>query len=739
MKKFFVVMVLFLNLLSLGSQSLLHVVKIDSTLLTFPVLTIDSVKVNATHTQLQVFQGGMFLAIPVQEVRDMYFTSATDTVTIAYSGSTATVFNPFENKGVTVDIQGGDVVVRSRVTHTEIVYQLKGTTSSGSFKVYSDYRLKLVLSGVSLSNEKGPAINIQSKKRIQVNTAPGTLNTLADGSNYVSSSEDQKATLFSEGQLILGGSGQLYVSSVSRHAICSDDFIQIDSGNIHVSTAGKDAVHSNDNLVVNGGVITMNAQGDGFDSELGNVQINGGDITCLVVASDAKAIKAERSILIQGGKINLKLTGSQTKGLKAKQLIAMDAGTLHVESSGAVVLSAIGKGFDPSYCTAIKCDSSVVVTGGEMMFNQTGVGNKGISAGNNIVVSGGKIHIIQTGNGATYVNATGVTDSYNATCITSDGDILLTGGEVTTHSSGSAGKGISANGKLTIGGNMAGVPVLNSTTTGSSILVSGKDYALPKTIKCDGALTIHQGNITVSSANDGLKSETSITIFGGNTTISRSFEGIESKLIHLAGGVTNVNATNDGLNTTMGTTVGGTNQNDNSLLTLSGGTHYITATSGDAIDSNGTIVMTGGFALANGPMTGVEESIDTNGSFTMDGGTFIGIGSNSQMTKAMNAASKQGNMFLSTNTVVSSTTLMTITINNQHNLTFKPKHGGYKFLISSPAMLKGASYVIYTGGTYSGGTSEHGFFKDGVFVNSGATIRKSGTLLTTGTVNSLTF
>jgi hypothetical protein len=40
---------------------------------------------------------------------------------------------------------------------------------------------------------------------------------------------------------------------------------------------------------------------------------------------------------------------------------------------------------------------------------------------------------------------------------------------------------------------------------------------------------------------------------------------------------TNVTASNDGLNATMGLQAGGTESNDNSLLSISGGTHFVNA------------------------------------------------------------------------------------------------------------------------------------------------------------------
>ena len=163
-------------------------------------------------------------------------------------------------------------------------------------------------------------------------------------------------------------------------------------------------------------------------------------------------------------------------------------------------------------------------------------------------------------------------------------------------------------------------------------------------------------------------------------------------------------------------------------------------TNGDAIDSNGNVEITGGTVIANGPLSGVEEAVDFNGSFNMKGGLFIGAGSNSNMTKTMSTTSTQANMFISSNSVVSSATLFHIQDSNGKDLlTFKPKNGGYKFLFSSPSLTKGSSYSIYTGGSYSGGSSNNGLYSDGTYSTSGASLKKTVSLSSSTTVNTISF
>ena len=160
-------------------------------------------------------------------------------------------------------------------------------------------------------------------------------------------------------------------------------------------------------------------------------------------------------------------------------------------------------------------------------------------------------------------------------------------------------------------------------------------------------------------------------------------------------------------------------------------------TNGDAIDSNGNIVITGGLTIANGPSSGVEEVADFNGTFSMNGGIFIGAGAKSNMNKTMSASSPQPNMYLTSSSTISSSPFIDIRIGTADVITFKPKYGASAFLLSCPEMSKGASYSIYTEGSYSTTTNIRGYYTGGTYTP--GTLKKSGTLSTSNTVNSVSF
>lgn len=738
MRKYILLYLALVSSVTLLAQEKIYIHKSDKTSTEVKISNIDSIYFSTDGSKAYFRISGLLSEYAVSVIDSVSFIDYSSTIFVTYNGTTASVVNPLANNGVSVTVKGADVTVNSTSENTEINYSLKGTATEGMFKVYSTSKFNLKLNGVSLTNSDGPAVNIQSKKKCNITLEEGTTNTLADGSTYAATTEDQKSTLFSEGQIDFDGTGSLSVKSNSAHAICSDDYIDIQNGNITVSGATKDGIHANDYFEMSGGTLNVTSTGDGVESE-GYVLITGGSLTSINNSADAKGLVCDSTLTISGGTINLTLGGNQSKGIKAAQKMIFSGGDITIKNSGGVALVTASSGFDPAYSCGIKADTNVEINGSKITIVSSGAGGKGISATGNIRITSGTVNVTTSGAGATYKNSTGATGSYSAVCLNADGNMSITGGNVTNSSSGSGGKGIKANGTITIG-DASNSPTLTLTTSGAKFVVSGSDYNHPKTMVSDGTITIKNGIINISSTDDGIHSEASVVFDGGSTTISKSYEGVESMYIYMNGGTLDLTASNDGINTTKGTTSGGTEQNDGSCLYVKGGTLIASCSGGDAIDSNGNLEISGGTVIANGPNSGVEEAVDFNGTFKMTGGLFIGAGSNSNMTKAMSTSSTQANMYISSTAVISSSTLLHIqNASGTDVLTFKPKNGGYKFLFSATSLTKGGSYSIYTGGSYSDGSSNNGLYTGGTYSTTGATLKKTVSLSASSTVNTISF
>ncbi len=293
------------------------------------------------------------------------------TVSVSFSGTSATVTNSVT--GVSVSQSGADVVITSTVEGVE--YLLSGTTTSGSFKIYSDYKFKLTLNGVDITSSSGPAINVQSHKRVFAVLADGTTNKLTDSKSYASSTEDQKACLFSEGQLIFSGSGSLTVTGKYKHGICSDDYVLVRSGaTVTVAAAATDGIHTNEAVLIDGGTVTITSTDEGINCEEGVVTINSGAVTITTTAASAKGIKGYGNVTINGGDIVVTTKGGDgSEGIESKSILTINDGNIAVTS----------------YDDCINATGSLVINGGTIYCYSSN--NDGIDSNGTLTITGGLI------------------------------------------------------------------------------------------------------------------------------------------------------------------------------------------------------------------------------------------------------------------------------------------------------------------------------------------------------------
>ena len=277
-------------------------------------------------------------------------------VSIAYDGNTATLTGDVDK--VTVSRNDADVIITSTISKY-LQLTLSGSTTDGSLLVYSRTKYGMVLNGVSINNQRGPAINNQCSKALYLTLADGTVNTLTDGTTYTDApinSEDkaidQKATLFSEGQIYFQGTGTLSVNGNAKNGIASDDYIVFEEGtiNVSVSSTGTNGIKVNDGLTINGGTLTIG-----------------------VTAHGARGIKSDSYTTIAGG-------------------------TTTITTKGDCKIETTDEGVDDTSSAAgIKCDSLFTMSGGELTITSSGDGGKGINCSQNVEVSGGTLTITTTG------------------------------------------------------------------------------------------------------------------------------------------------------------------------------------------------------------------------------------------------------------------------------------------------------------------------------------------------------
>ena len=426
--------------------------------------------------------------IPTDDNDYVENTKFSRSVSIVFNENGASFSGDIDGTGILVNNDGANVVITS-TTSDFVAYTVSGSTSDGSLKIYSNKKFKLELAGVSITNSTGPAINIQSGKRVFVVLADGTTNTLTDGSIYTDyvSEEDMKGCFFSEGQLIFSGKGSLTVNSnctsakkwdadalqfesVTSSGIRSDDYIVIrPNTNIYVEASAGNGIKGNDALSIYGGVVNVKASG-----------------------SAAKAISTDGHLLISGGRTTAVVSGSAAY------------------ASGEVSGSA-----------GVKTDSTFTITGGELYVKNTGKGGKGISVDMTTSFQGGTVAVITTGTTYSYGS-----DDSKAKGIKADGNLEISGGSIKVRTLGGEGcEGIESKGKITI-------------TDGATQV-----YAYDDALNSKYDLYINGGLVYAQSQNnDAIDANQNLYINGGTTialgagTPENPLDAAEGYNIYINGG-----------------------------------------------------------------------------------------------------------------------------------------------------------------------------------------------------------
>lgn len=294
------------------------------------------------------------------------------TVQIIFSDNSATVINPLEGNGVSITQDGGDVTVVSTVSGVE--YALLGSTTDGSFKIYSDSKFLISLNEVSITNSDGPAINNQSGKRTFV--VMSGENSLTDGSSYsnIPDDEEAKATFFSEGQLIFSGTGSLNIAGMYDHAIASDDYVRMIEGTINITQAVSDGIHTNDAFIADGGTLSVNVDSDGIEVEEGYIVINDGNF--IINSDDGISATYETDetidpyVTINGGSFTINATG---EGIESKTTMTINDGTFEIEADD----------------DGLNAGSAIYINGGELYVNSST--NDAVDSNGTLTITGGTI------------------------------------------------------------------------------------------------------------------------------------------------------------------------------------------------------------------------------------------------------------------------------------------------------------------------------------------------------------
>ncbi len=322
------------------------------------------------------------------------------------------------------DGQGVDINKNIITIQKSGVYVLKGKLDNGQVivDVGDENKVKIVLSNVSIQNEKESCLFVKSAKKVFVTLVPYSLNHI--GTN-------EKTAILSNGDLTFNGGGEIKISSNANGIEATN--VKFTSGNITIQSNGigvlskgnlqivdskldvnssQDSFHANDiylksgtyilssledgmeaksTITIENGYFDMDVQEIGYKSN-NDICINDGNIQ---IKSKQDSISSQNKVSIQNGILYLE---SEKDGIVAKSSIEINGGTIALSQSvNGFLAETISINGGTTNITASKmglnADSNISVSKGRLNLL-----NAGIKSNDVFEMSGGTIYISSLGN-----------------------------------------------------------------------------------------------------------------------------------------------------------------------------------------------------------------------------------------------------------------------------------------------------------------------------------------------------
>ena len=286
-------------------------------------------------------------------------------------------------------------------------------------------------------------------------------------------------------------------------------------------------------------------------------------------------------------------------------------------------------------------------------------------------------------------------------------DVVIQSGTVTVNAQDDAIRGKDS---LTVNGG-----TVSATSASGDGLKSNEEEA------GKGVVTITNGTVTVAAGDDAIKGQNALTISGGTVNVTRSYEALEAMELTVSGGTINVVSTDDSVNAAEE----GFDEHavsTKAFIRVTGGT-IISDSGKDGYDSNGTLTVTGGTVVANGPTSGArggDGAFDASGPISLNGGTVLGAGMTSlAVLGARVPTTGQGWVAPVFPANQPAGTIVHVVSGSTVLASYRAPKSFYEVVFSSAGITNGQSYDVYTGGSVSG-TSTGGLYSGGGSI-SGAT------------------
>ena len=266
---------------------------------------------------------------------------------------------------------------------------------------------------------------------------------------------------------------------------------------------------------------------------------------------------------------------------------------------------------------------------------------------------------------------------------------------------------------------------------GSFVITAANDG-----LNANDALNIKDSVIEISAKGDGIHSDKNVYIDGKSLNIKESEEGIEGKVVDIVSGDIDIKSSDDGINATdsslktdnlpadvqekiknrperpEGEAVpegemqrpegmprgGGFENQEGTEIIIRGGDLYIDA-SGDGIDSNGNLTVSGGKVVIEGSGSRGDGAIDYNGTGLVTGGEVLALGG-SDMLQSFSSESAQSHIVVTAKESIAVGAKITIKDEAGKVLYEHINKKAFSALVySSKDLVKAKNYTVQIGDT----------------------------------------
>ncbi|MBH0022524.1 carbohydrate-binding domain-containing protein [Salinibacterium sp. SWN248] len=426
------------------------------------------------------------------------------------------------------------------------------------------------------------------------------------------------STFLIGGVLLAGCSTAVETPAVTSSvtAEISDASVELSLGPVatEVLAANANSTTTNDDEWTLDGAVSIALDGSTATADGDGVSVSGSTITITAAGTYVLSGQFDGQVVVDTDDedvVALVLDSAEISSSTSAAIAVANAEDVVVSLSGTNSLSSTGD--DADYNATLFSDADLTISGDGSLTVSSAV-NDGITSHDDLVILSGDITVTAGDDG-----------------LRGKDSLTIEGGTVTVDAGGDALKSDN-----------------DEDETRGYVYIAGGTVALTAAddgVQAETDIVIAGGSTTLAAEDDGLKSEVNIVISGGGTAVTDSYEGIESYYITIEGGVLAVNASDDGINATSGTStttdIGGiVEADDGAMVSITGGETTVNS-AGDGIDSNGSMLVTGGMTTVFGSSEDREGALDANGTIVVDGGTVLAVGM-TFMATAPETSSSQG-------------------------------------------------------------------------------------------------